>query len=832
MNEPNSYKRFDSIQPLPRRAVPSADEDLLSIIRRSASRMGYEDLRWILRPQEERWDIKEKEIPLLSKMEDYHVLQHLLLLSEEQLYNHTLHRFAPLLEEVQDDLSHRSEDPGQHASKRKILLSPISKGNYFLPTDSIKVCPLCLREQESYDRLYWRMQLILYCPHHRVCLLEKCPACEAPISAHRHIPYRCPHCQQGDYRAAVSTLIRTDHPCYVGELLFLKMLGIMISEEKQTLPTLARSPLLTLSSRAYLHLLGAITSKLAWVFSLQELVLLTKLLEASPTEDLALQHVLYTTKRSVLFLLFNWLFLEWPMHFATFLDALYSISTPPFIGEKHENVNAYSRSLFNDSVDQDSYAWLHQAYQQYHQQFRFDPTRTDHLREKMNYLAQSMHKQQRETPELMQSKASDLIEKKEQMLYIPPRLLTPTLPYPWESITSVLSRAAEKMKHPFPELLLYRPPFTPNPFLIGSPNQPDSFGEPRLPFEVDDQILAYLLQIPLEDLSQLSRAQLVSSLGLRPYGISHQYAELNETDLNSWLLRTTFHITKICPSCVREQGGYDRLYWNLVLRSLKGDRIKKGGHLRERRQDMPKILRVRAPQDEKEEKQVRKLAGSRHGPADWILHARIVARSWDGERAEAIAQALQCDPQTVRRRIHRFDVEGLEGLGDRTKPGRPRRLTSEDDSKLIALVNQAPPGRLLTQRDGTMVARDEEAEAQWSLNALAQAAKEAGIAVKRSQIRTILLREGVRWRHTHSWGTARDKDFVPKGLRSSPTTPSRRKGRRPSAATNSAPYCRAPLPQPQAGRPTDIASKRRWIMAADRRRRGSMERCGYVMAKS
>ena len=52
------------------------------------------------------------------------------------------------------------------------------------------------------------------------------------------------------------------------------------------------------------------------------------------------------------------------------------------------------------------------------------------------------------------------------------------------------------------------------------------------------------------------------------------------------------------------------------------------------------------------------------------------------------------------------------------------------------------------------MARDEEAEAQWSLNALAQAAKEAGIAVKRSQIRTILLREGVRWRHTHSWGTA------------------------------------------------------------------------------
>ena len=50
----------------------------------------------------------------------------------------------------------------------------------------------------------------------------------------------------------------------------------------------------------------------------------------------------------------------------------------------------------------------------------------------------------------------------------------------------------------------------------------------------------------------------------------------------------------------------------------------------------------------------------------------------------------------------------------------------------------------MRRRDGTLVARDEEAEAHWSLNALAQAAKEAGIAVKRSHIRTILVREGVR----------------------------------------------------------------------------------------
>jgi transposase len=199
---------------------------------------------------------------------------------------------------------------------------------------------------------------------------------------------------------------------------------------------------------------------------------------------------------------------------------------------------------------------------------------------------------------------------------------------------------------------------------------------------------------------------------------------------------------------------------------------------------MPKILRVRAPQDEKEEKQVCKLAASRHGPADWILHARIVARSWDGERVEAIAEARHCNPQTVRRRLHRFDVEGIEGLGDRPKAGRPRRLTVEDDSQLIALVRQAPPGREVPQRDGTMVARDEEGEAQWSVNALAQAAKEAGIRVKRSQIRTILLREGVRLPTDTQLGHPSRQRLCPQSERRSSATPaSHLKGRRPSAPT-------------------------------------------------
>src|SRR5215470_15134155 len=139
---------------------------------------------------------------------------------------------------------------------------------------------------------------------------------------------------------------------------------------------------------------------------------------------------------------------------------------------------------------------------------------------------------------------------------------------------------------------------------------------------------------------------------------------------------------------------------------------------------MPKILKVRAPLDEKEESWVRKMAASRHGPADWIFHAQIVVRSWDGERVESIAAELGYSQQTVRRRLHRFEMQGIEGLGDQPRSGRPRRLTTEDDSRILALAKSTPPGKLERLSDGSLDVRDEQGAAHWRLDALAQAAQE------------------------------------------------------------------------------------------------------------
>jgi transposase len=142
--------------------------------------------------------------------------------------------------------------------------------------------------------------------------------------------------------------------------------------------------------------------------------------------------------------------------------------------------------------------------------------------------------------------------------------------------------------------------------------------------------------------------------------------------------------------------------------------------------------------------------------------ARIVFLSWEGLRTAKIAEKLGCHPQTVRRRLHRFNTEGIDGLGDRPGGGRKATITEQERSKIIALVSKEPPGRLVTGPDGVMHAEDEAKAAYWTLDTLAEAAREMGIQVSRSQVRRILLSEGVRWRNIRPWAQTSDSEFVPK----------------------------------------------------------------------
>ena len=205
---------------------------------------------------------------------------------------------------------------------------------------------------------------------------------------------------------------------------------------------------------------------------------------------------------------------------------------------------------------------------------------------------------------------------------------------------------------------------------------------------------------------------------------------------------------------------------------------------------MPKHLAARPAIDATEARQVRKLAHSAHAPADGILHAKLVVRSWDGLRTRQIAEERGCHPQTVRERLQAFTDRGVDGLGIKPGAGRTPRLTQLERSTIRALVKRPPPGKPTDERTGELEAPDPDAEPEWTLETLTNAAHERGIHVARSQVRRLFRRDGVRWRRTRRWARSTDPDCaprVPKGPQSSRSPRSRRPGRRSSASTNAAP---------------------------------------------
>jgi transposase len=82
--------------------------------------------------------------------------------------------------------------------------------------------------------------------------------------------------------------------------------------------------------------------------------------------------------------------------------------------------------------------------------------------------------------------------------------------------------------------------------------------------------------------------------------------------------------------------------------------------------------------------------------------------------------------------------------------GRKRRITEAQRSAIIV-----PPGRLVRDGAGELSADDEGGPAEWTLDSLTQAAREAGIGVGRSQVRRILRAEKVRWCRTRTRAVSR-----------------------------------------------------------------------------
>ena len=74
-----------------------------------------------------------------------------------------------------------------------------------------------------------------------------------------------------------------------------------------------------------------------------------------------------------------------------------------------------------------------------------------------------------------------------------------------------------------------------------------------------------------------------------------------------------------------------------------------------------------------------------------VERARIVLAAGEGEPAARIAERVGCSEQTVLRWRARYEQEGLAGLQDHERPGRPLVHGREVRARLFALALSRPP---------------------------------------------------------------------------------------------------------------------------------------------
>lgn len=78
-------------------------------------------------------------------------------------------------------------------------------------------------------------------------------------------------------------------------------------------------------------------------------------------------------------------------------------------------------------------------------------------------------------------------------------------------------------------------------------------------------------------------------------------------------------------------------------------------------------------------------------PRSIALRARITLLSTDGMTATAVAEKLDTHPETVRRWRRRFEQEGIDGLWDRHRSGRPTKIDQAITKRVLDLTTTRIP---------------------------------------------------------------------------------------------------------------------------------------------
>ena len=134
-------------------------------------------------------------------------------------------------------------------------------------------------------------------------------------------------------------------------------------------------------------------------------------------------------------------------------------------------------------------------------------------------------------------------------------------------------------------------------------------------------------------------------------------------------------------------------------------------------------------------------ASSRTLEARLVERARIMLRCLEGRAVSAVAGELKVRPNTVIDWRRRFEQDGLAGLHDRPRSGKPRHYTEPFRNQVLATLELPPPLR----------------QARWDGPAVAKHLNASVHAVWR-----VLRNEGICLSRQRSWCVSTDPEFVAK----------------------------------------------------------------------
>jgi putative transposase len=98
---------------------------------------------------------------------------------------------------------------------------------------------------------------------------------------------------------------------------------------------------------------------------------------------------------------------------------------------------------------------------------------------------------------------------------------------------------------------------------------------------------------------------------------------------------------------------------------------------------------------QEENEQLKSIANSRSLSHSLVNRARIILMAAQGMPNHAIAQKVNLSPQMVCKWRQRYIKQGLSGLHDELRPGRPRSVSDEKVAVLVRKTLQTKP------QDGT-----------------------------------------------------------------------------------------------------------------------------------